>query len=251
MGYKYSIVDDENDKVLGFCNEVEIQNVNDECFSKLNLRGFILTREFMEIPTIKFSNFRLNVLSKDGKVLGGYNFFPNKAIKITPMDTSEDKSIEIIGGFSIYPVPFAFEVWERLRENPNELGQWKNCSLEEKQAWLQVLRLRSRKNLTDRDDEVITIDGDLILDVETFFIAIGEAINGPFGYYGAGLDGINDCLCGGFGLTPPFTLEWMNFHRSFGNDLLNNLNFVSELLNILTSRGCDVHLMSSTNGNYS
>ncbi|WP_426450697.1 barstar family protein [Paenibacillus sp. S-38] len=248
MGYKYSIVDDENDKVLGFCNEVEIHNVNDEGYTKLKLHGFILTNEFMEISTIKLSNFRLNVLSKDGQSLGGYNFFPNKELKINSMDTSEDKSIEIVGGFSTDPLPFAFEVWERLREKPTELGQWKNCSLEEKQAWLQVLRLISHKNLIDREDEVITIEGDLILDVETFFIAIGEAINGPFGYYGADLDGIDDCLCGGFGLIPPFILEWRNFDKSFGNEFLGNSKFVFLLLNILTSRGCDVHLKRSTNG---
>lgn len=81
-----------------------------------------------------------------------------------------------------------------------------------------------------------------------FLIAIGEAINGPFGYYGAGLDDFDDCLCGGFGLIPPFILEWRNFDKSFGGESLSNSKFVSVLLNILTSRGCDVHLKRSTNG---
>lgn len=38
----------------------------------------------------------------------------------------------------------------------------------------------------------------------------GEAINGAGVYFGADLDGLNDCLRGGFGVVPPFTLRWLN-----------------------------------------
>lgn len=242
MDYKYSIIDDENNKVLGFCNEVEVLQPNDECCSVLNLYGFKFTEEFMEMPKIILSNFRLNYLSKDEKSLGGYYFSPSINIKLGPLEIPDDKPIEIVGHFSEEPLPFAFEVWERLRENPNERGQWKNCSLEEKQAWLQVVRLRCHTPRTDRNEQVITIDGNLIHDVETFFIAIGEAINGSFGYFGAGLDGLDDCLCGGFGLNPPFTLEWRSFHKSFSDELVNHAKFVSLLLKILTNRRCKIHL---------
>lgn len=45
-------------------------------------------------------------------------------------------------------------------------------------------------------------------DVEGFYCAIGEAINGPGGYFGWNLDTLDDCLSGGFGAQAPFRLAW-------------------------------------------
>lgn len=33
-------------------------------------------------------------------------------------------------------------------------------------------------------------------------------MNGPAGYFGRGLDALNDCLRGCWGTAPPFTLVW-------------------------------------------
>ncbi|MEM9187722.1 MAG: hypothetical protein AAGF12_01000, partial [Myxococcota bacterium] len=38
-------------------------------------------------------------------------------------------------------------------------------------------------------------------------LALGEALRGPGGYYGASLDSLADCTCGGFGPVPPFVVE--------------------------------------------
>ncbi|WP_406198162.1 barstar family protein [Kitasatospora sp. NBC_01560] len=52
------------------------------------------------------------------------------------------------------------------------------------------------------------LDGRPITDREAFYTALGAALNGPGGYYGSNLDALADCLHGGFGPTPPFTLVW-------------------------------------------
>jgi len=39
---------------------------------------------------------------------------------------------------------------------------------------------------------------------------IGEAVNGPNGYFGRSLIGFYDCLYGGFGVERPFTVRWEN-----------------------------------------
>lgn len=101
-------------------------------------------------------------------------------IKIRPFELLDEKPFEIIGHFSEEPLTFADKAWKRLRENSNEFGQWLNFSLEEKRAWLQVIRLRCSATSTDRIKQTISIDGSLIHDEETFFICLGEAINGPF-----------------------------------------------------------------------
>ncbi|MDI4647902.1 barstar family protein [Cohnella hashimotonis] len=245
MDFKYSIVNDDNDTVLGFCNEVNIRKADDECCSVLRLYDLKLTEKHRKLPTTTLSNFRLHILSLDGKNLGGYSFSPRNHFKLQFLETTQGPT-DIEVRFSEAPLPFAFEVWNRLRERPNDPGQWHSCSHGEKQAWLQVLRLRCNKPQIDRKGQVLSVDGSIIQDEETFFIALGEAINGPFGYYGADLDGLADCLCGGFGLIPPFTLTWTNFHKSFNNGLLAHEKFIALLLHLLTSSGCDVHLTASS-----
>ncbi|MFJ7075465.1 barstar family protein [Streptomyces sp. NPDC098781] len=57
---------------------------------------------------------------------------------------------------------------------------------------------------------IYVLDGGRIRTLEDFWLVIGEAINGPGGYFGRNLDALNDCLRGGFG-TPEnddFTVEW-------------------------------------------
>ncbi|MFB8003703.1 barstar family protein [Nocardia sp. NPDC056000] len=52
------------------------------------------------------------------------------------------------------------------------------------------------------------LDGTHIVDEDTFYCAIGEAVNGPGGYFGWNLDAFEDCTRGGFGATTPFTIVW-------------------------------------------
>lgn len=57
---------------------------------------------------------------------------------------------------------------------------------------------------------IYVLDGRRIHTLEDFWAVMGEAVNGPGGYFGRNLDALNDCLAGGFG-TPDdddFTVEW-------------------------------------------
>jgi RNAse (barnase) inhibitor barstar len=54
------------------------------------------------------------------------------------------------------------------------------------------------------------LDGRFVTDIEGFYCAIGEAINGPGGYFGWNLDALVDCLHGSFGARTPFRLVWHN-----------------------------------------
>ncbi|MFF5900556.1 barstar family protein [Streptomyces argenteolus] len=60
------------------------------------------------------------------------------------------------------------------------------------------------------------IDGSAVTGLDSFWDAIGEAVNGPGGYFGRGLDAFADCLSGGFG-TPDdgaFVIEWRDHVHS-------------------------------------
>ncbi|MEU0150180.1 barstar family protein [Streptomyces sp. NPDC006288] len=60
------------------------------------------------------------------------------------------------------------------------------------------------------------IDGSGITGLDSFWDAVGEAVNGPGGYFGRNLDAFADCLGGGFG-TPgdgSFVIEWRDHAQS-------------------------------------
>ncbi|PVC81566.1 barstar family protein [Streptomyces sp. CS014] len=60
------------------------------------------------------------------------------------------------------------------------------------------------------------LDGRQIRTLEDFWRVIGEAINGPGGYFGRNLDAFADCLSGGFG-TPDdddYVIEWRDHQVS-------------------------------------
>ncbi|MFD8985043.1 barstar family protein [Streptomyces sp. NPDC059564] len=60
------------------------------------------------------------------------------------------------------------------------------------------------------------LDGTRISTLEDFWRVIGEAVNGPGGYFGRNLDSFADCLSGGFG-TPDdgdYVVEWRDHQLS-------------------------------------
>jgi RNAse (barnase) inhibitor barstar len=60
------------------------------------------------------------------------------------------------------------------------------------------------------------LDGTRVNSLDDFWRVIGEAVNGPGGYFGANLDAFADCLSGGFG-TPDdgdYRIEWRSHETS-------------------------------------
>ncbi|MEU6237283.1 barstar family protein [Kitasatospora sp. NPDC047058] len=92
------------------------------------------------------------------------------------------------------------------------------------------------------------LDGHLITDREAFYAALGTALNGPGGYYGSNLDALADCLHGGFGPAPPFTLVWEDSDTArrhlTGTVFLGDrrLDYFDAILATLRSEGVAVEL---------
>ncbi|WP_349254233.1 barstar family protein [Paenibacillus sp. RC67] len=90
--------------------------------------------------------------------------------------------------------------------------------------------IRIVDKIQDKKNQIYYLDGLFIKDQTSFFCALGEAINGPGGYYGSGLDGLSDCLCGGFGARAPFKIHWDKVDNFLSNENLeiNNDNIKSD-----------------------
>ncbi|MER7985335.1 barstar family protein [Streptomyces noursei] len=110
------------------------------------------------------------------------------------------------------PVPeYARPVWQRwLAGPPDTPGAWATCDTRRREAWLDLVRERGCQRVRrDRPaGHAYELDGRHITDVPGLYLALGEAVNGPGGYFGGCLDALDDCLLGSFGYTAPATLLW-------------------------------------------
>lgn len=100
-------------------------------------------------------------------------------------------------------------MWCRDKQTKN---RWADLDFLQRMSWLNLVRTHHCRYETDTEDKpanlVYELDGSHVTDYSSFFIALGEAINGPGGYFGGCFDALADCLCGGFGAETPFTLIW-------------------------------------------
>ncbi|MDH6623787.1 RNAse (barnase) inhibitor barstar [Streptomyces sp. LBL] len=92
---------------------------------------------------------------------------------------------------------------------PDEPNLWAQCEAEGRRFWLLTALDNHAHDRHDRPPgTTYHLDGRHITDEPGFFCALGEAVNGPGGYFGWGFDALADCLRGRWGAAPPFTLLW-------------------------------------------
>ncbi|OIK03729.1 barstar family protein [Streptomyces monashensis] len=119
-----------------------------------------------------------------------------------------------LDGALFTPVPeHARSVWEcRLAGPPDAPGAWAGLDTRRRDIWLDLVRDRAgRRASGDRPaGHAYTLDGRHITDEPGLYLALGEAVNGPGGYFGGCLAALDDCLRGRFGYTAPATLLWQD-----------------------------------------
>lgn len=140
-------------------------------------------------------------------------------------------------------LPGSGAVWELVRTGRlNRTGMWHGLTPGDRRAWLSVALWSADYQRRGKPDAEaggsFTLDGRHIADRDTFYCAIGEAVNGPGGYFGWNLDALVDCLRRGWGATPPFTLHWESSAQAADRD---GVPF-GLILEILGARGVRVVL---------
>ncbi|GAA4623311.1 hypothetical protein GCM10023196_019000 [Actinoallomurus vinaceus] len=92
---------------------------------------------------------------------------------------------------------------------PTERNLWARYDRTLRHEWAGVALAHHRSDAPDQPaGTVFDLDGRFVTDIEGFYCAVGEAINGPGGYFGWNLDALNDCLRGRWGARAPFRLVW-------------------------------------------
>ncbi|GED68494.1 hypothetical protein BRE01_21960 [Brevibacillus reuszeri] len=246
MIQKYSLIDAESDMVIGIGSDLtglmgnSTVEIAEETFHKITLLDFQFRDDFKQYcQTTKayINNIYVTILNYEGCSIGSYYFYLREPIFFHKTGFGKGLiELELIGTLLQVASKESLEIWEMRRSPLIERNLWTQLSTVQRSGWLEVARLYNNKNTSsstqDQQNGEYDIDAGSITDSSSFFCALGEATNGPGGYYGFDLKSLEDCLCGGFGATPPYVLHLHN-----ANSMLNERNaFFQQLMEVFLSR---------------
>lgn len=119
--------------------------------------------------------------------------------------------ITLVDGGDQRPTPADRAVWAHWFQGPPRTpNQWAAYDTRSRAAWLDLTPRAWRTPVPrpDRSGGVHRLDGRFVTDAPGLHCALAEALLGPGRYFGREWNAFRDCLCGGFGVVPPFTLIW-------------------------------------------
>lgn len=158
------------------------------------------------------SNYFVQILSHGGGVIGEY-YVASAVLRGRKNAASGLVNFDVSGFVDWIPHRDAKDLWTAWAvAPPARKGVWADLPIGSREAWLEVAGLyRITASLASNDVAEVVIDGTSIEDLASFFCAMGEAVNGPGGYYGWNFQALADCLDGGCGARAPFVLRWSEF----------------------------------------
>ncbi|MEU6229336.1 barstar family protein [Streptomyces sp. NPDC047042] len=143
----------------------------------------------------------LQVVDRQGETIGRYYLGRvAAAFRGTPTVSADDHPDL---GYSFFgyawEFPEAGEIWRTWAAGgPAEPGEWYRKPSEWHESWLHVVQTAwfdSGKRATRYGNSgTAVLDGAGITTRYAFYCALGEAVNGPGGYFGSNLDALDDCL---------------------------------------------------------
>ncbi|WP_330461568.1 barstar family protein [Streptomyces sp. NBC_00820] len=223
QGPKYALASDEDDTDFwGSAHEAEglfTPLPDEEGARRVHLVGCLprggLLKSVAHVGSRRAmaGNACFDVLDTDGATMGSYFVGDVTVVAVEPSARGAGLVDLTMTLWCENALPGAERVWDLIRTGRlNRTGMWHELAPEDRQAWLSVALWSREYRRRGRPDapagQVYTLDGRHVVDRDSFFCAIGEAVNGPGGYFGWNLDALNDCLRGGWGADTPFTLHW-------------------------------------------
>ncbi|MBP1988673.1 barstar family protein [Paenibacillus eucommiae] len=219
---KFSLIDAENGLTIGNSSDLIgltgscIEKIDDEDFHKITLVNFRFNEKFVEYckkNKTYINNLYLTILNNEGTPIGAYYYVLKEPHYYHRSGFGEGLiKLEFVGALLQIATEDSLAIWDMRRSLLSKSNIWTTLSKKLRIGWLEVARLyyNTNHNFQDQQNGKYYIDATNVTDSIDFFCALGEAINGPGGYYGYDLQSLGDCLCGGFGATPPFVIYLIN-----------------------------------------
>ncbi|MFI6803336.1 barstar family protein [Streptosporangium canum] len=151
------------------------------------------------------------ILQRDGHTAGGAGLLSATVVTARPSRLGDGLlDITLDGGIEEPTPSGAREIFQmRYDGGPAQPNQWARYDRLLQHEWSSLALRQRPQGLPDKPaGTTYHLDGRFVTDIDAFYCAIGEAINGPGGYFGWNLDALHDCLCGGWGAASPFRLVW-------------------------------------------
>ncbi|MGV7115133.1 barstar family protein [Paenibacillus kyungheensis] len=226
MSFKYSLIDDDSNLTIGYCNTIQFSNASVHSVAnqsdQLALHLFTFTEEFKQYIIQRKESFSrlayIGILNKHHNVIGRYPIFIHDDIKYHKLGFPTIP-VQLNLNISSDDIPSVnqLQLWERWREcKPTQKNEWAIYDEDGKRDWLNIVSLyhdsHRIQQVNDSVPKRFELDGTCIVDYCSFFCAIGEAVNGAGGYFGKNINSMIDCTYGGYGALSPFTLIWTNSH---------------------------------------
>lgn len=162
-------------------------------------------------------NAHLDFLDPAGQCIGSY-FVNGITVEQAAPSPTEPELFDVTVSLICDELrPEAEWPWQLFRSgHPVPHGMWRPLCPAARRAWLSVALHRHPylPGLEDPPGARYELAGRYVVDEDSFYCAIGEAVNGPGGYFGWNLDALDDCMRGGYGATPPFTIVWTEHRRA-------------------------------------
>ncbi|MFC0623017.1 barstar family protein [Kribbella deserti] len=165
----------------------------------------------------ELADAELQVINVAGAVIGSY-YIGHVQLKSesVPGNAGEIAQISASFGGYAFPYPAAGEIWRRWASGiPVQRAEWAALPAGAHGSWLHVAATAwfetGRKAMRYGADEVGVINSSHLRNESSFYCELGEAINGPGGYFGATLDGLVDCLISSQRPGAPIRLVWQDF----------------------------------------
>ncbi|MGW7092964.1 barstar family protein [Streptomyces sp. NPDC054874] len=195
----------------------------------------------------KTEQAELQVVDRQGRTIGAYCLGRVSAVfrhELVPSGAGRP-DLDYSFGQHTCEYPRAGEIWRRWAESrPVEHGEWARHPSDWHESWLHVVQTAwfdSGRNATRYGTgEAAVVDGSGFTTRAGFYCALGEAVNGPGGYFGSNRDAVFDCLRtmrrDG---AAPFRLVWRNSAASreaLGGD------FTDSVLSLFEDSGVETEL---------
>lgn len=212
---------DQDDRVLGHCLDAEgvfVETPHDDqdvtiellgCLPSQPMRDYLSgSKRYRQRNPLDVGGLRM--LDLAGEPLA--DFWVGELFDWRP-STIDPRRVDVVADWG-WDSPHASSrhVWEHwLAARPDRPDLWAGYTGADREEWLTIVRLQDRWRTRQPDrlsGRTYDLSGSHVTDKAGFYLAVGEAINGPGGYFGCNLDALNDCLRGRFGAQTPFTLIW-------------------------------------------
>lgn len=213
----YVLSDEESGNVLVAAEEVEgfFVDPQEESPEVVFLRAHEVNKDRRRTEAAV-----LEIMNPQGGKIGEY--FVGRVVRIdlgieSPNDKISSVSYRIFGNRCEYPK--AAKIWRRWASGVALVkGEWLQQPVSYQSTWLHVVQnswfASNRRAARYGVGDVADLDGEHISTKSGFYCALGEAVNGPGGYFGSNLDALAECISSSSAERPPLKIVWRNFQTS-------------------------------------